>query len=85
MSPFFSDKDYVIALRRPFFKLKKGDIVLFEKEPYGKLMKRIINLEPDLIEVHGHNDNSVDSRFFGRISRSSVFAKVIYRIKRNKT
>ena len=61
-----------------FFKLKKGDLVVFKKD--GKeMIKRIQNINGRVCFVTGDNEKeSTDSRNFGSINKSLVIGKVIW-------
>ena len=41
MSPKFNEGDFILSIKKPFFRLKAGDAVLFYKTPYGKLLKEV--------------------------------------------
>ena len=81
MLPFLYNHDYVFALKKPFFiRLNVGDIVLFEKEPYGVLIKKIESISNKKATVLGSGTYSTDSRVFGSIPLDTVFAKVIFKV-----
>ena len=84
MAPLFCDKDYAIAIKKPFFSLRCGDIVVLHKEPYGKIIKEVTSLEEGRVFVSGTHCESIDSRFFGRLSIDSILAKVLFKIPRPK-
>ena len=84
MYPDFCNKDYVLAIKRPFFSLKQGDIVLLKQESYGNLIKQVGSISQKNITVHGNHPESTDSKVFGEVSKESVYAKVLVRIPAHK-
>ena len=84
MSPRFCHGDFIIAICRPFFKIRTGDPVLFEKKPYGKLLKEVKQISSTSVRVEGYHAFSCDSRNFGSIPIDSIYAKVIFKISNSK-
>jgi len=79
--PDYREGDYVMVITYPFFLFKLGDTIIFQHPEYGKLIKNIEQLDSDKIHVVGIHPDSIDSRRFGPIDRSSVIGKVIWHIK----
>lgn len=81
MSPDFQDGDFVALTTLPFFlkRLKVGDIIVFEHQLYGILIKRIASFDPETAEayVEGAHADSLDSRRLGTIRRDAIRGKVI--------
>ena len=71
----------MVAIRRPFFTIKPGDVVLLSQSPYGNMIKAVESTGRDWIRVHGFHQSSVDSKTFGDIPKKRIFAKVIFKIK----
>jgi len=88
LSPEIQDGDFVVASRIPilFRRLRQGDLVVFRRPAYGRLVKRVERIESGgQIFVAGSGEGSVDSRTFGPIYASDVQGVVVARIKRPKT
>jgi len=85
LSPEIQDGDFVVASRIPilFRRLRQGDLVVFRKPAYGRLVKRVERIEScGQIFVTGSGEGSVDSRTFGPIYASDVQGVVVARIRR---
>ena len=81
MSPDFKNGDFVLLITIPFFlkRLKTGDIIIFNHQLYGTLIKRITSFDPETAEayVEGTRTDSLDSRRLGTIRRDAIRGKVI--------
>jgi len=81
MSPDFQEGDFVVLATLPFFleRLKVGDIIIFDHQLYGTLIKRIASFAPETAEayVEGTRPDSLDSRRLGTIRRNAILGKVI--------
>jgi signal peptidase I len=81
MSPDFQEGDFVVLATIPFFlkRLKIGDVIIFEHQLYGTLIKRIASFDPGTAEayVEGTRPDSLDSRRLGTIRRDAIRGKVI--------
>ena len=67
MSPSFSDRDLVLTLN--FLPLKVNDVIVIKSIDYGRVIKRIINIENNLYQVGSDNNSynsEVNSKFFNR-------------------
>ncbi len=82
MSPEYLPGDYLLVLKRPFFRLKAGDNVIFEREGLGDLIKKVDKLSRKEAFLIGSHPSSVDSRHFGELPLKSIKGKVIYHIKK---
>jgi nickel-type superoxide dismutase maturation protease len=78
--PEYREGDYVMVVTIPFFRLNKGDIVVFQQPGYGMMIKKIAGIDGTGIHVLGSHPESVDSRRFGPIQRGDVLGKVIWHI-----
>ena len=77
MSPSFSDRDLVLTLN--FLPLKVNDVIVIKSIDYGRVIKRIINIENNLYQVGSDNNSynsKVNSKFF---SRKEIQGKVLYK------
>ena len=81
MSPEYQSGDFVFlkTFRNHF---KKDDVIVFENQLYGILIKRIDKITNDGIYVLGTGENSLDSRRLGPVNPDSVQGKVIWHIRR---
>jgi phage repressor protein C with HTH and peptisase S24 domain len=86
LAPRYRDGDYVVisgletalGLRR----IRPGDVVVFDHPDYGRLIKRVVSLEPcGQLRVRGDDPDSVDSRRFGPLPHSAVLGRVIFHIR----
>jgi len=86
LHPGYRSGDFVVISKIPvlFNWLRAGDVVVFNRQPYGLLVKRIERVEAggERIYVLGTQLHSVDSREFGWIDRKDVLGKVIVHAKR---
>jgi hypothetical protein len=84
LSPFFLPGDYVITWRAPrhFKRLAPGDIVVFNHDQYGLLIKKVIQNNPEskLIEVSGIHPASLSTDSMGKIPYTNILGKVLQRI-----
>ena len=78
----------MVASRIPIFfrRLRQGDLVVFRRPAYGRLVKRVERIENGgQIFVVGSGEGSVDSRTFGPINASDVQGVIVARIRRPGT
>ena len=85
MSPEFQSGDYMIVLKKPFFRLRLGDNVLFKLGHMETMVKKIVRLESDQVFLEGSHNHSFDSRNFGYVLKKNIIAKVIYHAKKPRT
>ena len=92
LSPEFQEGDFVVlitsggrSLRNPFFfnALKRGDILVFQHNEHGTLIKKLDHCEGDeKLYVTGTHPHSVDSTQFGPIDKGALIGRVICHIPR---
>lgn len=84
--PAYQDGDFVLVSKIPylFSKIKRGDIIAFRQKEYSTMIKTVhsVTLSGDEIHVIGTQENSIDSRRFGPITRGDVLGKVIWHIRK---
>ena len=84
--PMYQDGDFVLVSKIPylFSRSRQGDIIAFSHEAYGKMIKQVeaVSTDKDEIWVTGTQDNSVDSRHFGPITKEDVLGKVVWHIRK---
>lgn len=78
MRPCLSSGDFVVATRF-YRKLTIGDIVVFQHTLYGRLIKRIRDINASgMLLLSGDNKYSLSSEEIGWLKYSQVQAKVAY-------
>jgi signal peptidase I len=86
LAPEYRTGDFVLIVKIPciLFKVRVGDIVVFEHPVHGTLIKRVQSIDSIACTAIalGTNERSIDSRNFGPISVSSITGKVIYHFSR---
>ncbi|MBN1536046.1 MAG: S26 family signal peptidase [Anaerolineales bacterium] len=86
LSPVYNDGDFVLIAKIPvcLFKIKTGDVVVFEHPEHGQLIKKVasISTQEGTLFVIGFHENSMDSRHFGAIGKNDILGKVIWHIKK---
>jgi nickel-type superoxide dismutase maturation protease len=89
LSPKYEEGDFVVIATVPFFfnSFRLGDIIVFQHPVYGRMIKQVERISSDGSDLYviGSHPNSVDSRQFGPIPRSSVQGKVIWHIPRPRS
>lgn len=84
LSPFFLHGDYVLTVANPkrWFRLKPGDVVVFDHPDHGTMIKFVKENKVDTstLFVIGTNPNSISSHKLGPIPYSSLIGKVIFPI-----
>ena len=80
--PDYKEGDFVVLAARSFLfnSLNPGDIVVFENELYGMMIKKVQSVDLDQIYVTGTHIHSVDSKQLGPIHRDRLLGKVIWHI-----
>lgn len=77
--PLLQDGQRVFCVKIfTFSKLKISDIVVFEKEPHGLMIKQIKSMTKDKYFVQGTEAYSIDSRDFGMIDKKNIKYKVLF-------
>ena len=79
--PFFKDGQKVVC-RKVFqgTKIKINDTVVFEKEGYGVMIKRVKSIDGNRYFVEGTDPMSIDSRNFGSIHLHEIKFKVLFKL-----
>lgn len=78
--PYYKDGQRVIC--RKVFKntsIKVDDTVVFEKEAYGMMIKRVKSIDKNGYFVEGTNPMSIDSRNFGGLKLNAIKYKVLFK------
>ena len=78
--PLLQDGQRVFCIKLfKFTKLKISDIVVFEKEPHGLMIKQIKSIDKKSYFVQGTDAFSIDSRDFGVIGRNTIKYKMLFK------
>ena len=78
--PFYKNGERVVC-RKVFAntKVNVDDTVVFEKESYGTMIKKVKSVENNGYFVEGTNPYSIDSRDFGRLTKKELKYKVLFK------
>lgn len=77
--PLLQDGQRVLCVKLfKFSSLKIFDIVVFEKEPHGLMIKQIKSINQEDYFLQGTDPFSIDSRDFGTIDRKYIYYKVLF-------
>jgi hypothetical protein len=78
--PFYKNGQRVVC-RKVFHTtpIKINDTVVFEKESYGMMIKKVTSVEKDTYFVEGTDPYSIDSRNFGHLEKSMIKYKVLFK------
>ena len=81
LTPEYRNGDYVLVTRL-FRRLKENDVVVFIKDTYGIMIKRVRLASANQSEyfVEGTHPNSIDSKHFGPVQRQDMIGKVLLHI-----
>ena len=78
--PLLQDGQRVFCIKLfNFSKLKISDIVVFEKEPYGLMIKQIKSINEQVYFLQGTDPFSIDSRDFGTIEKKDIKYRVLFK------
>jgi phage repressor protein C with HTH and peptisase S24 domain len=84
LTPELEQGDFVVIATNPLFlrKIKTGDVLVFEHEQYGTMIKNFSHYEGqrNKLYVTGTHHHSVDSAQFGPIDQKDLIGKVIWHI-----
>lgn len=81
--PLFKEGEVVLAIKiLPFLKIKTNDIVVFNKESHGLMIKKVRSVKNNEYFVVGENPDSIDSRNFGLLQKKELLYKVLFKVKR---
>lgn len=87
MLPVYKEGDFVVVTKIPLFLrcLRKGDVIVFTRSPYGILIKKIERIiSHDEIYVTGTHGDSLDSHRIGPINKATIIGRVILHIPKSK-
>lgn len=78
--PYYKNGQRVVC-RKVFkgTKIKVDDTVVFEKDAYGMMIKRVRSIDNNTYFVEGTDPMSIDSRNFGAIKLKEITYKVLFK------
>lgn len=81
MSPSYLEGDYILSITPRLVHLKIGDVITFQHDIYGYLIKEIYQENKTGYYVKGMNPLSTNSQAIGLITPNMIIGKVILKIK----
>ena len=78
--PYYKNGQRVVC-RKVFkgTKIKVDDTVVFEKDAYGMMIKRVSSIDNHTYFVEGTDPMSIDSRNFGALKLKEIMYKVVFK------
>ncbi|MDO6814490.1 S26 family signal peptidase [Cobetia amphilecti] len=81
MSPGLAPGDYVVTLKRWKSRYRVGDIVVARHPHFGRIIKRIREIQPDgMLWLEGTHPDSTSSEKMGAIFNTYVDGRIIFKI-----
>ena len=78
--PTLKDRELLFCKKvNPSTILHLSDIIVFSKEPHGRMIKQITKIENNKYYVEGTVPASIDSRVFGYLDKSDITYRVLFR------
>lgn len=78
--PILRENDLVLCIKIfSFTNIKLNNLVLFNHEKEGMMIKRVHKINNNSYFLIGENAFSIDSRNFGEVKKSNLLYKVIYK------
>ena len=79
--PLLLEGDKVVCFKIfNFTKIKVGDFVVFSKDPYGLMIKRVKYIKNSKYFVQGTDPQSIDSRDFGLLDFADIQYKMYFKM-----
>ncbi len=78
--PFYKNGERVVC--RKVFRgthIDIDDTVVFEKDNYGMMIKKVTSIEKNAYFVEGTDPLSIDSRNFGSLEKEAIKYKVLFK------
>ena len=78
--PFYKNGQRVLCLKVfPKTNISVDNTVVFEKDSYGMMIKKVKTVEKDAYFVEGTDPYSIDSRNFGTLLKKEIKYKVLFK------
>ena len=82
MSPYVSDHSFVITKRLK--NMKKNKLLIFDHKVYGKLIKRLINVDSsNFFWFKGNSSKSISMEDIGPIKKEQIIGEIIFSISKS--
>ncbi len=79
--PFYKNGQRVLCLKIfPKTNISVDDTVVFKKDSYGMMIKRVKKIRDGTYFVEGTSPDSIDSRNFGVLDFKEIHYKVLFKI-----
>lgn len=79
MYPLLKNGETIFCVK-PFFKLfSKEDIVVFNHEKEGMMIKKVTRIDEKGFYVEGTTPYSIDSSIFGYLQKEDILYKMIFK------
>jgi len=81
MANAVNDGDFVVGIGlNQFLNIKIGDVIAIEHPELGSILKRVINYNDGFVWVKGDAQVSISTEHIGKVSRTKIIAKLLWRI-----
>jgi signal peptidase I len=80
MSPNFNHRDFVLVLRWPWSRFRKGQVVLIKHPRYQLIIKRIHTVRNHRLLLTGDNSCSTSMEALGWVDENYIIGRVCWRI-----
>ncbi len=78
--PLRKDGEKILCIKVfNFIPVRIGDIVVFQKEEYPKMIKRVRHIDNNRYFVQGTIPQSIDSRNFGYLKKEEILYKQLFK------
>lgn len=79
--PLFKGGEVVLGMKpNAFLRIKENDIVTFQHEEVGTMIKRVKYIKNSKVFLEGTLPQSLDSRSFGEIPLSKIEYKILFKL-----
>ena len=79
MYPFLKNSETILCIKPLFNNLEENDIVVFNHEKEGLMIKRLTVIDKNGYYVEGTTPYSLDSSIFGYLKKEDILYKMIYK------
>ncbi|MEM1404571.1 MAG: S24/S26 family peptidase [Pseudomonadota bacterium] len=73
MAPGYLDGDFVIALRFPWMKIRRKQVVLAHHPDLGLILKRVTDQRPGAVLLSGDSPESTSTESMGWVSEGALY------------
>lgn len=79
MYPFLKNGEKILCMKPIFNNLNEDDVVVFNYEQEGLMIKRLTKIDQTGYYVEGTTAYSIDSSIFGYLKKEDILYKMIYK------